>query len=88
MRKLSGGMIQRTHLAAALASRPSLLLLDEPTVGLDPAQRIAFRGLIEDLPDTATILATHLVEDVRAVSDELTRSFPGHGHGTGGAGTP
>lgn len=78
LRTLSGGMVQRVHLAAALVSHPALLLLDEPTVGLDPAQRIAFRDLVEELEDTATVLATHLVEDVRALSDELVVLDAGH----------
>ena len=71
-------MKRKLNLLVALLHRPRILFLDEPTVGLDPAQRIAFRGLIEDLPDTATVLATHLVEDVRAVSDKLMVMDSGH----------
>jgi len=67
MRRLSGGMAQRAGIAAAIVGRPPLLLLDEPTVGLDPAQRLEFRSLISSLDGTTVVLSTHLVEDVRAV---------------------
>lgn len=78
LKTLSGGMVQRVHLAAAIVSRPRLLLLDEPTAGLDPAQRIAFRELIHSLGSTATILSTHLVEDIRTLSDEVLVISSGH----------
>lgn len=72
VRKLSGGMRQRLGLAQALLGDPLLLLLDEPTVGLDPQQRHTFRDVLRDLsPSTTLVLATHLVEDVASIASEL-----------------
>lgn len=64
--RLSGGMAQRLGLAMALVHRPALLLLDEPTAGLDPLQTEEIRGLLSSLvPDATLVLATHLLDDVR-----------------------
>ncbi|MEU8760992.1 ATP-binding cassette domain-containing protein [Streptomyces sp. NPDC048659] len=73
MKTLSGGMLRRAGIAAAIVGSPSLLLLDEPTVGLDPAQRLDFRELIRSLAraGTAVVLSTHLVEDVAAACDTV-----------------
>lgn len=71
MRRLSGGMAQRAGIASAIVGRPPVLLLDEPTVGLDPAQRMDFRNLIRSLDGTTVVLSTHLVEDVRAVGGSV-----------------
>ncbi|MEU3206473.1 MULTISPECIES: ABC transporter ATP-binding protein [Streptomyces] len=68
MKALSGGMRQRAGLAAALVGNPDLLILDEPTVGLDPEQRMRFRELIADLGVGRTVLlSTHQTEDVAAL---------------------
>lgn len=65
MGRLSGGMLRRAGIAAALVHRPPVLLLDEPTVGLDPQQRIDFRALLLRLGAHSTVLlSTHLVEDI------------------------
>ncbi|MFD8971572.1 ABC transporter ATP-binding protein [Streptomyces sp. NPDC059593] len=73
MKSLSGGMLRRAGIAAAIVGSPSLLLLDEPTVGLDPAQRLDFRALIRSLAGAgaAVVLSTHLVEDVGAACDTV-----------------
>ncbi|MDD7384393.1 MAG: ATP-binding cassette domain-containing protein [Actinomycetaceae bacterium] len=70
--KLSGGMRQRAGLAAAIVGSPTLLLLDEPTVGLDPAQRYAFKEVLREYRDTTIILSTHIVEDVAVIADSVT----------------
>jgi ABC-2 type transport system ATP-binding protein len=68
IRKLSGGMRQRVALAAAVVGHPDLLVLDEPTVGLDPEQRLRLRELIARLGEDRTVLlSTHQTEDVAAL---------------------
>lgn len=88
MRRLSGGMVRRVGIAQALVNDPQVLLLDEPTAGLDPQQRIAFRKLVRELGrDRVVLLSTHLVEDVGAACDEVhvlsegSLRFSGSPHG-------
>ncbi|MFD5552215.1 ATP-binding cassette domain-containing protein [Streptomyces sp. NPDC127068] len=72
MRDLSGGMLRRVGIAQAVVNRPDLLLLDEPTVGLDPAQRVGFRTLIQELGSrAAVVMSTHLAEDVARTCDRV-----------------
>ncbi len=67
LKSLSGGMLRRVGIAQAIVNEPTLLLLDEPTVGLDPEQRVEFRDLLRELGAASCVLvSTHLVEDVVA----------------------
>ncbi len=72
LRTLSGGMLRRVGIAQAIVNEPELLLLDEPTAGLDPEQRVHFRALLRDLGQRATVVvSTHLVEDVGAACSQV-----------------
>ena len=72
MRTLSGGMLRRAGIAQAIVNDPAVLLLDEPTVGLDPEQRLDFRELLRDLGlDSCVLVSTHLVEDVAAACTDV-----------------
>ncbi|GGY04255.1 ABC transporter ATP-binding protein [Streptomyces djakartensis] len=72
LKTLSGGMVRRVGIAQAIVNDPAILLLDEPTVGLDPAQRLRLRQLLQELgTDTCVVVSTHLVEDVAAACTDV-----------------
>lgn len=72
MRKLSGGMLRRVGIAQAMLNDPKILILDEPTAGLDPNERIRFRNLISELADDRLVLlSTHIVSDVEFIANEI-----------------
>jgi ABC-2 type transport system ATP-binding protein len=72
LRTLSGGMLRRVGVAQAIVNEPGLLLLDEPTAGLDPEQRVVLRALLRDMGERATVVvSTHLVEDVGAACSQV-----------------
>ncbi|MFD7416422.1 ATP-binding cassette domain-containing protein [Kitasatospora purpeofusca] len=72
MKALSGGMVRRAGIAQAIVNDPAVLLLDEPTVGLDPAQRLRLRELLQELgTEACVVVSTHLVEDVAAACTDV-----------------
>ena len=72
LKKLSGGMKRRTGIAQAMLNNPKILILDEPTAGLDPNERIRFRNLISELSEERLVLlSTHIVSDIEYVAKEI-----------------
>ncbi len=72
MKKLSGGMKRRAGIAQAMLNNPKILILDEPTAGLDPNERIRFRNLISELSEERLVLlSTHIVSDIEYIASEI-----------------
>jgi ABC-2 type transport system ATP-binding protein len=72
LRSLSGGMLRRVGIAQAIVHEPPVVVMDEPSAGLDPAQRIELRELIRRIGQSGTVMiSTHLVEDVAAICGEI-----------------
>jgi len=84
IRALSGGMRQRLGIAQALLGEPELLILDEPTAGLDPEQRLRFRELLSGLPgEPVIVLSTHQADDIAAICPRVVVLLRGQVHFTG-----
>jgi ABC-type multidrug transport system ATPase subunit len=72
MKKFSGGMLQRVGIAQAILGNPKILILDEPTAGLDPKERVRFRNIISALSkDRIVILSTHIVSDIESIANRV-----------------
>ena len=72
MKQLSGGMKRRVGIAQSMLNDPEILILDEPTAGLDPMERIRFRSMIGDLGgNRIVLLSTHIVSDIEAIADRV-----------------
>ena len=72
MKKFSGGMIQRVGVAQAMLNDPEILILDEPTAGLDPKERVRFRNILTELSkERLVILSTHIVSDVESIANRV-----------------
>lgn len=72
IKNLSGGMLRRVGIAQAVLKEPEMLLMDEPTVGLDPEERIRFKNMIGNYDkERIVIVSTHIVEDIEAICDKI-----------------